>query len=87
MAFKSQLVQTACVFRGRSPLCSVLIDLIRDNESDDSDDDEDSPEKFAFPDLDAKIRAAIEEYGGVFPKLNFSAPKVPSSEITSSTLY
>ena len=33
--------------------------------------------RYAFPELDFQIRATIEEYGGaVFPKLNFSSPKV-----------
>lgn len=31
---------------------------------------------YAFPALDTQIRACVREYGGVFPKLNFSAPKV-----------
>ena len=31
---------------------------------------------FAFPELDDKIRQAILEYGAVFPKLNFSSPRV-----------
>jgi len=31
---------------------------------------------WSFPKLDDEIRQCIEEYGGVFPKLNFSSPKV-----------
>lgn len=31
---------------------------------------------WAFPDLDNRIRDCVEEYEGVFPKLNFSSPKV-----------
>ena len=43
----------------------------------DTDDDLDDPqEQFAFLDLDNKIKKAIEDYEGVFPKLNFSSPKV-----------
>jgi hypothetical protein len=51
---------------------------------DDSGDSEDGTEdgavtEYAFPELDAHIRAVIDEYGGaVFPKLNFSSPKVRS---------
>ena len=45
------------------------------SESDDESDDE--PRRtFAFPELDAKIRQAVREYGAVFPKLNFSSPRV-----------
>lgn len=32
--------------------------------------------RFAFPELDDKIRQAISEYEAVFPKLNFSSPRV-----------
>ncbi|KAL4243473.1 Cell division cycle protein 123 [Abortiporus biennis] len=43
---------------------------------DDSDENEDEPRrKFSFPELDAKIRAAISKYTAVFPKLNFSSPR------------
>ncbi|KAF5360359.1 hypothetical protein D9756_004749 [Leucocoprinus leucothites] len=30
---------------------------------------------WTFPDLDSRIRQCVEEYEGVFPKLNFSSPK------------
>ena len=48
--------------------------------SDDDDDKATSPaaKQYAFPELDAQIRAAIAEYGAVSPKLNFSSPKVRS---------
>jgi len=54
-----------------------------DNADDDSDSDNDdeaaiasTAARYAFPELDAQIRAVIEDYGGaVFPKLNFSSPK------------
>ena len=48
--------------------------------SDDDDDEATSPaaKQYAFPELDAQIRAAIDEYGAVFPKLNFSSPKARS---------
>ncbi|KAJ7254414.1 D123-domain-containing protein [Mycena haematopus] len=51
---------------------------LSDSEGEDSDDaeDEDGPRRrFAFPDLDARIRDCIRTYGAVFPKLNFSSPK------------
>ena len=46
--------------------------------SDDEPDDEDQTEqpRFAFPELDARIRSAIANYDAVFPKLNFSSPRV-----------
>ena len=31
---------------------------------------------YAFPDLDLVIRQCVKEYEAVFPKLNFSSPKV-----------
>ena len=48
--------------------------------SDDDDDEATSPaaKQYAFPELDAQIRAAIDEYGAVFHKLNFSSPKARS---------
>ncbi|KAJ6619454.1 D123-domain-containing protein [Mycena sp. CBHHK59/15] len=48
-----------------------------DDESDaeDSDEDDAPRRRFAFPVLDAQIRACIKTYGAVFPKLNFSSPK------------
>ena len=50
---------------------------LEDHDIDQVSDDEDtSPSKqYAFPELDAQIRAVINEYGAVFPKLNFSSPK------------
>jgi hypothetical protein len=52
-----------------------------DDHGCDGSDDEEATASFAarysFPELDAQIRATIDEYGGaVFPKLNFSSPKV-----------
>lgn len=46
--------------------------------SEHESDDEPPPRRYAFPELDDKIRMCIKEYGAVFPKLNFSAPKVRS---------
>ncbi|EKM51888.1 uncharacterized protein PHACADRAFT_262285 [Phanerochaete carnosa HHB-10118-sp] len=47
---------------------------LSDDEGDEGDDE---PRRtFAFPELDAKIREAVKDYGAVFPKLNFSSPRV-----------
>lgn len=84
--FSSRGVQKTCV-------CIVLLqtliigyhDYIRPQKStleDDHDCDSDDEAgsfavRYSFPELDAQIRATIDEYGGaVFPKLNFSSPKV-----------
>lgn len=48
---------------------------LSDDEGAASEDEAEGP-RFSFPELDAQIRAAIREYGAVFPKLNFSSPKV-----------
>jgi hypothetical protein len=48
-----------------------------ENEStDDNDEDDELEKRYAFPDLDKRIRACVLEYNAVFPKLNFSSPKV-----------
>ncbi|KAF9468578.1 D123-domain-containing protein [Collybia nuda] len=54
---------------------------------DDISDEDETPEgqHFAFPDLDAKIRESIQEYGAVFPKLNFSSPKDASWILPASS--
>ncbi|EIW59585.1 D123-domain-containing protein [Trametes versicolor FP-101664 SS1] len=54
------------------PAESTLSD---DEDASDAEDEDDEFVKFAFPELDAKIRAAVAEYGAVFPKLNFSSPR------------
>lgn len=60
------------VFR---PAESTLSD--NDEEDADEDDDDEEPRKrFAFPEFDERIREAVRRYGAVFPKLNFSSPKV-----------
>ena len=47
-----------------------------DHDSDNDDEAIDPAAKqYTFPELDAKIRASINEYGAVFPKLNFTSPK------------
>ncbi|KII92158.1 hypothetical protein PLICRDRAFT_104097 [Plicaturopsis crispa FD-325 SS-3] len=45
------------------------------SDDDDSDEEEGETKRYAFPDLDSQIREAVKQYGGVFPKLNFSSPK------------
>ncbi|KAF9267482.1 D123-domain-containing protein [Marasmius fiardii PR-910] len=45
------------------------------DEEEAGSDDEDESNQYSFPELDAKIRDCIAEYGAVFPKLNFSSPK------------
>jgi len=56
------------------PLTSTLDDYGVDH---DSDDEVAIPStQYSFLELDAQIRNAINEYGAVFPKLNFSSPKV-----------
>jgi hypothetical protein len=48
-----------------------------DHDCDSDDEDGSFAARYSFPELDAQIRATIDEYGGaVFPKLNFSSPKV-----------
>lgn len=48
-----------------------------DASDEDSDGEDAQPQKhYAFPDLDQRIRECVKEYEAVFPKLNFSSPKV-----------
>jgi len=50
---------------------------LEDDLDHDCDSDDDFTARYSFPELDAQIRATIHEYdGAVFPKLNFSSPKV-----------
>jgi hypothetical protein len=51
---------------------------MEDEEQEPDEEDSDAPSKniFAFPRLDEEIRTVIREYGSVFPKLNWSSPKV-----------
>jgi hypothetical protein len=50
---------------------------LEDDNDHDCDSDDEATAKYSFPELDAQIRVTIDEYGGaVFPKLNFSSPKV-----------
>jgi hypothetical protein len=67
-----------------SPPRSTLSD--DEDEMDDSAselDNEYRREHFSFPDLDDKIRLAISEYEAVFPKLNFSSPRVSAHPLRS----
>ena len=60
-----------------TPICSVAESTLSDeDESEGSDRSEPEVQHFSFPELDARIRAAIDQYQAVFPKLNFSSPKV-----------
>ncbi|KAG8906631.1 hypothetical protein FRB99_006419 [Tulasnella sp. 403] len=43
--------------------------------SGDSASGSEEPKSYAFPELDAQIRAAIAKFGAVFPKLNWTSPK------------
>ncbi|KAI9058194.1 D123-domain-containing protein [Trametes sanguinea] len=45
------------------------------SDDEGEQDDADEPVKFAFPELDARIREVIADYGAAFPKLNFSSPR------------
>ncbi|KAF8170075.1 cytoplasmic protein [Pholiota molesta] len=55
-----------------NPVESTLSD---DEDDEGAGEEAEGSAHYAFPDLDARIRAAVKEYGGVFPKLNFSSPK------------
>ncbi|KAI0770519.1 D123-domain-containing protein [Fomes fomentarius] len=48
---------------------------LSDDDNSDSEDEDDERTRFAFPELDAQIRAAVAQFGAVFPKLNFSSPR------------
>jgi hypothetical protein len=64
-----------------SPYSPVESSLSDDEGGDEDTDDAAVGRSFSFPDLDQRIRQIIREYGAVFPKLNFSSPKVsPSHE-------
>ena len=74
----------------QKPLSPAVLDSaasssLSDDEKEDADHDSDSDEPrrtYAFPELDAQIRSAIKRYeGSVFPKLNFSSPRVRSTSI------
>jgi hypothetical protein len=63
-------------WRMRRAVESTLSDDEKDDEDEDEDGESDRRSKYAFPELDAQIRAVIARYDAVFPKLNFSSPKV-----------
>ncbi|TFY59284.1 hypothetical protein EVJ58_g5872 [Rhodofomes roseus] len=56
------------------PAGSTLSDE-EDSGGYESDEEDEEERKFAFPELDEKIRDAVSKYGAVFPKLNFSSPR------------
>jgi len=58
------------------PAESTLSDDENDDGSGDDIDDDSRRKHYAFPDLDLLIRQCVKEYEAVFPKLNFSSPKV-----------
>ena len=60
------------------PQSTLSDDESKIGDSDSEPDSEYGRECFAFPELDDKIRQAISDYGAVFPKLNFSSPRVSS---------
>ncbi|KAI0802046.1 D123-domain-containing protein [Irpex lacteus] len=69
---------SVCSALDLAPMASALSDDEDGSEGDGSDSDEEEQEprrKFAFPELDTRIRDAVKEYGAVFPKLNFSSPR------------
>lgn len=72
----------------RSPSLSTFSD--DEDEMGDSSSQPDSEygtARFTFPELDDRIRQAISEYEAVFPKLNFSSPRVsvqPSNPPTNA---
>lgn len=46
------------------------------DDSASEPESEHAKQHFSFPELDNEIRQAVSEYGAVFPKLNFSSPRV-----------
>ncbi|KAJ7134571.1 D123-domain-containing protein [Mycena epipterygia] len=66
------------------PAESTLSDDEEEDEEEDSDDGEEI-RRFAFPEIDVLIRACIQTYGAVFPKLNFSSPKDASWILPASS--
>ena len=66
------------MFLSRPPESALSDDEHEADDGNDADsDEEDTPRKrYAFPELDQRIRECVKEYEAVFPKLNFSSPKV-----------
>ncbi|KAH9936177.1 D123-domain-containing protein [Fomitopsis serialis] len=58
-----------------TPVESTLSDE-EDGSGYESDSEDEQHRKFAFPELDEKIRDAVSQYEAVFPKLNFSSPRL-----------
>lgn len=55
---------------------SVVESTLSDDNDSGSSNGSELDVHFSFPELDTAIRAAIDKYQAVFPKLNFSSPKV-----------
>jgi len=60
---------------------------LSDDEDEDEEEEEEERRKFTFPELDAKIREAVKQHGAVFPKLNFSSPRVSLCLLCLSDTY
>ena len=73
--FVSLLQIHAPPLTAHSPAESTLSDE-EDGSGYESDSEDEEHRKYAFPELDARIRDAVARYGAVFPKLNFSSPRV-----------
>jgi hypothetical protein len=71
-----------------SPAESSLSDTEDEDEGkEEESEEEDNSPPFSFPGLDAEIRRCIQQYdGGVFPKLNFSSPRVSQSYVSPPPL-
>ena len=57
-------------------LVSPAESTLSDESEDEEEYDEPVPRRYAFPEIDKQIRDCVKEYGAIFPKLNFSSPKV-----------
>lgn len=61
--------------RPQSDLQDDDTDSEGDDENQSGDGEADAP-RFSFPELTQQIRSAITSYGAVFPKLNWTSPRV-----------
>lgn len=68
----------ASVYSYFHPIRIPIGDLSSDDEME-SDSDDEPMARFSFPELDRQIRQTISAYTAVFPKLNWTAPKVSST--------
>lgn len=51
------------------------------HSADDDSDEEENPITYDFSKLSPRIQSVIDEYGSVFPKLNWSSPQVSSTPV------